>query len=287
MLEHSRGVANLNEQADMTKRTCEIDSCDTVGQLRRGMCSRHYFRWKRYGSAAERYRHCPKNHVLSPENVVVSANGQRRCRSCLAMKPEPDPCVVDNCGLPQLARGWCRKHYLRWYRLGDVGTPPRFQAKACSVQGCPEQVIKLGWCSKHHARWKKRGTTDDPPAKPAACLVNDCDRTPAARGWCKRHYKQLTGQGAAHEMRRYALKLGSQTEAVDYEHILAVHGMHCHLCQGDIESRDDLNMDHVVPLARGGSHTYDNIRPAHSWCNQRKHTKLVADFLADTGLLIT
>jgi len=28
-------------------------------------------------------------------------------------------CSIPECGNPTLARGWCRKHYLRWYKHGD------------------------------------------------------------------------------------------------------------------------------------------------------------------------
>jgi len=31
-------------------------------------------------------------------------------------------CSVDECTSPVLAREWCRKHYLQWYRNGSVGT---------------------------------------------------------------------------------------------------------------------------------------------------------------------
>ena len=51
--------------------------------------------------------------------------------------------------------------------------------------------------------------------------------------------------------------------------------MVCHICGGEVGSLADLNMDHVIPLARGGTHTYDNIRPSHKRCNQRKHVKLL------------
>lgn len=271
----------------MTNRTCNVDDCERVEQLRRGMCSLHYFRWKRYGSTAERYRHCPKNHVLSPENIGRAANGTRYCRLCAAQKDAPDPCTIDDCADAQLARGWCRKHYLRWYRLGDTGTPPRFTPKACAVEDCEKQAIKHGLCSKHFERWKKHGTTDDPPPRPTECSIEGCGRKPQARGWCKPHYKQLTGQGSAHEMKRYALKRGSTVESVSYELILDQHGMVCHICGDGIPSLADLNMDHVIPLARAGTHTYDNIRPSHKTCNQRKHTKLVAEFLAEAGPTVT
>lgn len=43
-------------------------------------------------------------------------------------------CSIPDCGNPALARGWCRKHYLRWYKHGDPletngterGSPLRF-----------------------------------------------------------------------------------------------------------------------------------------------------------------
>lgn len=28
-------------------------------------------------------------------------------------------CTIDECGLPHVGRGWCRKHYYRWKRHGD------------------------------------------------------------------------------------------------------------------------------------------------------------------------
>lgn len=243
------------------------------------MCTKHYDRWRKHGTTDERYRHCPKNHTLSPDNVVEIA-GQRRCRTCREQKPDAEPCVIDGCVSPQLARDWCRKHYLRWYRIGDTGTPPRFMPKVCTVDDCEKSAVRRGLCSKHFARWKTHGTTDDPPRRPTECSIEGCDRKPQARGWCKRHYKQLTGQGAAHEMKRHALKRGTQVESVDYERILDEHGMVCHICSGEIASLADLNMDHVIPLARGGTHTYDNIRPSHKRCNQRKHVKLLEELRA-------
>ncbi|QOH59936.1 hypothetical protein C6Y44_27815 (plasmid) [Rhodococcus rhodochrous] len=50
--------------------------------------------------------------------------------------------------------------------------------------------------------------------------------------------------------------------------------MVCHLCGGDIDSWPDLHFDHVVPLARGGEHSNDNLRPAHAGCNLRKGSSM-------------
>jgi 5-methylcytosine-specific restriction endonuclease McrA len=44
-----------------------------------------------------------------------------------------------------------------------------------------------------------------------------------------------------------------------------------------------LTLDHVVPMARGGHHTFDNVVPACSGCNAGKHAHDVADWLESIG----
>ena len=75
---------------------------------------------------------------------------------------------------------------------------------------------------------------------------------------------------------RRARKRGLVVKPADYAEILTEFGMACHLCGAPIETTDELHFDHVIPLARGGSHTKDNIRPSHALCNQRKGPRLVA-----------
>lgn len=78
------------------------------------------------------------------------------------------------------------------------------------------------------------------------------------------------------ESRRRAQKIGTRVGRVSYKKILEVFGMICYLCHLPIEE-GELSFDHVIPLARGGSHTTDNIRPAHKICNCRKSSKLLEE----------
>lgn len=50
----------------------------------------------------------------------------------------------------------------------------------------------------------------------------------------------------------------------------------CYLCLRPVVRGSGLHFDHVVPLAAGGVHTAENIRPTHRVCNLRKGTRIVS-----------
>lgn len=43
----------------------------------------------------------------------------------------------------------------------------------------------------------------------------------------------------------------------------------CHICDRPADP-EDWHLEHVVPLARGGNHSYANTRVSHPVCNLRK-----------------
>jgi hypothetical protein len=56
-----------------------------------------------------------------------------------------------------------------------------------------------------------------------------------------------------------------------------LYGDDCWLCLRPIDFRRDgqrdrmrATRDHVIPLARGGPDSPENLRPAHKWCNERR-----------------
>ncbi len=58
--------------------------------------------------------------------------------------------------------------------------------------------------------------------------------------------------------------------------VLATHGNVCHLCGQPVRLDVGPNhphayqVDHLIPLIRGGVDTVDNMRPAHRLCNLTK-----------------
>lgn len=50
----------------------------------------------------------------------------------------------------------------------------------------------------------------------------------------------------------------------------------CHICTRWVSVHEE-SLDHVIPLARGGTHTADNLKLAHKVCNSRKGDRLMGE----------
>ena len=49
---------------------------------------------------------------------------------------------------------------------------------------------------------------------------------------------------------------------------------------------DNYHLDHIMPLALGGSNTDDNIQLLRQRCNRQKHAKHPIDFMQSRGFLL-
>ena len=81
-------------------------------------------------------------------------------------------------------------------------------------------------------------------------------------------------KACAKSRKRYALKVLSAIGPVDYAAVLKAANGVCGICQQPI-GMSVVHIDHIIPLARGGSHTQDNLQLAHAHCNISKGAKLL------------
>lgn len=75
--------------------------------------------------------------------------------------------------------------------------------------------------------------------------------------------------GADRRAMRRAQAIGaSPVELVTLEQLIYLDDGRCWICREPVV--DDWSRDHVISLAMGGDHTYNNVRLAHRRCNEAK-----------------
>lgn len=75
-----------------------------------------------------------------------------------------------------------------------------------------------------------------------------------------------------------ALKLGVLVEKVSRKKVLKNYKSKCGICGQKVNPRK-FELDHIIPLCKGGTHEYANIQPAHPFCNRYKADKLTGEFV--------
>jgi 5-methylcytosine-specific restriction endonuclease McrA len=120
-------------------------------------------------------------------------------------------------------------------------------------------------CSRacHHAQMR-----EDNPGKPAPPRPNQRKHATKRDRWQHANYK------------RRALVLAGEPEEVDRLAVFERDHWTCGICSMPVmpslkwPHRECASIDHIVPLSKGGSHTYTNVQCAHYGCNSAKSDRL-------------
>lgn len=104
-----------------------------------------------------------------------------------------------------------------------------------------------------------------------------CQRTFCSKSCSIAHWKPI------HKAIRRARERTATIESVDRRVVFRRDDWRCHLC-GDMTRKDLIGtkhplapeVDHIVPIAKGGEHTYANTACAHRRCNLTKGAKVIA-----------
>ena len=84
---------------------------------------------------------------------------------------------------------------------------------------------------------------------------------------------------------RRARKHGAAYDtSITLKKLIVVKGLRCAICGGMCDLNDHSwtdyagptypSIDHIIPMSKGGSHTWDNVQVAHIICNSRKGDKI-------------
>lgn len=146
----------------------------------------------------------------------------------------------------------CRKRSNRPSRKSSKQCP------TCKASYTPEKSMKQAYCSSTCKAAARAARERDDPGRLAARRATQkaYNRTEAYR----------VAQRSAKARRRSAERSGSVTVA-EWQELVGRFGNACAYC-GEREAQ--LTMDHVVALAKGGSHSVENLVPACKSCNSAK-----------------
>ena len=226
----------------MAERTCIVPECEKQARYANGWCPMHYQRWKRCGSLED---------------------------------PKPREKQLCECGDPVHAKGLCRKCYrAEYYQRNKIAENAWFHAYyRANAEAMRARARKYHREHPERAKEHYRRNRQKQLAR-AKELRRDPERRKRAleygKQWRRRNAEKWALRNRENQRRRRRV----DGKPVDFAAILAEHGMFCHICWMVIADLSDLHFDHVVPLSRGGTHTPDNIRPAHAVCNLRKGARL-------------
>lgn len=237
------------------------------------------------------------------EQEAGSRGKAPRCPPCKAI--HQGTCTYDGCDHIADGRGWCKTHYARWYKHGDVDTvlkggPPR---RTCVAEGCDRNNAAFGYCGLHHNRLKARGSLDYAPAKASPCKFDGCDQAigaRGARGYCSLHFKRFYKYGDPRGVTvncgicttvffpvnslRQVCDTCMETEVrqagMSAAQIAGRDGNTCKLCLTEIDMTIPYpdprcaTVDHIIPWSLGGTHAPVNLQLACFGCNIRKGNRI-------------
>lgn len=100
----------------------------------------------------------------------------------------------------------------------------------------------------------------------------------------KKHQNRVGRYKRESKMKKLA-KEGLFDESITLDKLIAKYNNTCYLCGGQCDSNDYTiteegyfvvgsmypSIDHVIPISKGGTHTWDNVKLAHHGCNSLKN----------------
>ncbi len=105
-----------------------------------------------------------------------------------------------------------------------------------------------------------------------------------ARSRAAEWYKENPERGkanakvAGHKRRARIAKVGGRFTKADIRNLYSIQGACCYYCSTSI--KEGYEIEHMLPISRGGSNGPDNLCLACAPCNRSKHTKTAEEFIS-------
>ena len=139
-------------------------------------------------------------------------------------------------------------------------------SKRRRYERCPEVILA------NRKRWRDANLERLKPIEAASRLRNAVGQKALYKKWASANQDKRR----AHEMARRARKHAAFVEKVNPVVVFDRDRGMCGICREPVDRNEKWHIDHVVPLSKGGQHSYANVQLSHATCNCKKHDKFVA-----------
>lgn len=205
---------------------------------------------------------CRYGHIA--ERQVSSLN----CMECGRLKSRRDHLKRDKAK---------ERERLRAYRAANR---EKINAAHRAANATPErQAYKAAWYQANRERIRAKAQAE--PGKYRESNIASAAAWKVANPEKAREHSRMNRRNR----RAKAKKAGGTHTAADLAEILESQGHRCAYCRADLR-KTPKHVDHIVPLARGGSNGRANLQYLCQSCNQAKNWKDPVDFAQSLGLLV-
>lgn len=228
----------------MPEGTCSVAGCDNTGKLARGWCNTHYLRWRKYGD--------PNAIVKAAATPAVDLPDGRR--------------VCKRCGIPQELEQFDVDRRSKTGRRADC--------KTCRGSYMKTYYVNNADSRKQYMRERLASNPDHVRALDSARYIRDKDRRVALATEAS-HVRRSRILGREHD------------EGITAKRLRKIHGDRCVYCGTELDfgrytlktrPSTQATIEHIIPIARGGTHTWTNCTLACLRCNLSKNSRTVDEW---------
>ena len=263
---------------------CTVDGCETKVRCK-NLCNKHYIRMRNHGDPTYRLKPEGKQICIVDDcDKVVQSHGlcgthhmrMRRRGTLELLVKEKLSCKIPGCDTKHYGRDLCQHHYTKWYDFGDpMRRSPgeiRDGLKICTSCKEDKPVEEFGADTS-----LKSGIsiycTRCAVGKATAWAAKNPEKAKASRlAHARKHPEKIRDRAQLRQARKRANFVEEVEGLVLADRDLWI----CGLCLEDIDPEvrwphpESYSIDHIIPLSRGGDHSYANTQSAHLLCNMRK-----------------
>jgi 5-methylcytosine-specific restriction endonuclease McrA len=198
----------------------------------------------------------------------------KTCSKCGVSKPLSD--FAKNMALKDGLQGMCRKCSNEHSRAWKAANPDRCKIHAVDRFKKNPEAAKAKTAARYAEHKEKYR---------AACAKWRANNQEKARravaDWAAKNRQAiLINQHNRRIKQRNSGKLPRDT----HEKLYALQRGKCPCCGKPLG--DDYHLDHIIPIALGGTNTFGNVQLLRATCNQQKYAKHPVAFMQERGFLL-